>query len=187
MSSNVTALLVAVAGVLGTLTSPILTQRFTLRTKQQEIDALKQQRSEERAEEQRRAAFKEGRDSCIALNTTARGFRQALKNCLFEGYDLERTELEQARRLFTGRYGEAQIILSDTVMDAAIPVWDTLAVAYGRVRAIGTELALPENQAERDKVMSYLDEEVENAIQELRRTMRSDLGITSRTSDHPAI
>ena len=81
--------------------------------------------------------------------------------------------------MFTGRYGEAQIILSDTVMDAAIPVWDTLAVAYGRVRAIGTGLALPENQAERDRVMSYLDEEVENAIQELRRTMRSDLGITS--------
>ena len=29
MSSNLTALLVAVAGVLGTLTSPILTQRLT--------------------------------------------------------------------------------------------------------------------------------------------------------------
>jgi hypothetical protein len=35
MSVNVTALLVAVAGVLGTLTSPMLTQRFTLRAKQQ--------------------------------------------------------------------------------------------------------------------------------------------------------
>ena len=40
MSVNLTALLVAVAGVLGTLTSPILTQRLTLRAKQQEIDAL---------------------------------------------------------------------------------------------------------------------------------------------------
>ena len=178
MSVNLTALLVAVAGVLGTLTSPILIQRLTLRAKQQEIDALKQQRSEERAEEQRRMAFKEGRDCCIALNTAARGFRQALKNCLFEGYDTDRTELEQARRLFTSRYGEAQIILSDTVMDAALPVWDRLATAYGRVRAIGTHLALPDRQTERDRAMSYLDEEVDNAIHELRRTMRSDLGIT---------
>ena len=178
MRRILTALLVAVAGVLGTLTSPLLTQRLTLRAKQQEIDALKQQRSEERTEEQRRTAFKDGRDSCIALNTAARGFRQALKNCLFEGYDLERTELEQARRLFTSRYGEAQIILSDIVVEAATPVWDKLAVAYGRVRAIGTQLALPEKQAERDRVMSYLDEDVDNAIHELRRTMRSDLGIT---------
>ena len=140
MSVNLTALLVAVAGVLGTLTSPILIQRLTLRAKQQEIDALKQQRSEERAEEQRRMAFKEGRDCCIALNTAA--------------------------------------ILSDTVMDAALPVWDRLATAYGRVRAIGTHLALPDRQTERDRAMSYLDEEVDNAIHELRRTMRSDLGIT---------
>lgn len=178
MSINLTALLVAVAGVLGTLTSPILTQRLTLRAKQQEIDALKQQRLEERTEERRRTAFKEGRDCCIALNTTARGFRQALKNCLFEGYDVDRTELEQARRLFTSRYGEAQIILSDAVMDAAKSVWDTLATAYGRVRAIGTQLALPERQTERERLMSYLDEEVDNAIHELRRIMRSDLGIT---------
>jgi hypothetical protein len=83
---------------------------------------LKQQRTEERVGERRRTAFKDGRDGCIALNTAARGFRQALKNCLFEGYDEDRTELEQARRLFTSRYGEAQIILSDTVMEAASPV-----------------------------------------------------------------
>ena len=142
MSINVTALLVAVAGVLGTLTSPILTQRLTLRAKQQEIDALKQQRLEERAEERWRTLFKDRRECCIALNTAARGFRQALKNCLFEGYDEDRAELEQARRLFTSRYGEAQIILSDTIMHAAIPVYDTLAEAYGGVRAIGAPLVI---------------------------------------------
>ena len=103
MSGNVTALLVAIAGVLGTLRSPILTQRLNLRAKQQKIDALKEQRIEERVEERRRTAFKESRDCCIALNTAARSFRQSLKNCLFEGYDEDRTELEQARRVFTGR------------------------------------------------------------------------------------
>lgn len=168
-------LLVAVAGVLGTLTSPILTQRLTLRAKQQEIDAMQQQRFEERAEERCRTAFKDRRECCIAPNTAARGFRQALKNCLFEDYDEDRTELEQARRLFTSRYGEAQIILSDTIMNAATPVYDTLAEAYGGVRAIGTPLIIDKKQPERERLMSYLDNEVDTAIRELRNTMRSDL------------
>lgn len=185
MNVNVTALLVAVAGVLGTLTSPILTQRLTLRAKQQEIDASKQQRLEERIEERRRTAFRESRDCCIALNTAARGFRQSVKNCLFEGYDEDRAGLEQARRSFTARYGEAQIILSDAIMEAATPVYDTLAAAYGGVRALGTPLVIAEGKAERERLMSYLDDEVHNAIRNLRKIMRSDLGITDQTGQSP--
>ena len=136
---------------------------------------MKQQRFEERTEERWRTTLKDRRECCIALNTAARGFRQALKNCLFEGYDEERTELEQARRLFTSRYGEAQIILSDTIVNEAIRVYHTLAEAYGGVRAIGTPLVINKKLAERERLMGYLDDEVHSAIQELRKTMRSDL------------
>ncbi len=107
MNASLTALLVAIVGVLGTLTATVLTQRYSMRAKQQEIEAqLRQaemqlrQRSAELAEERWRVALKDRRDCCIALNTAARSFRRAIKNCLFEGLDKTGADLEQARQVF---------------------------------------------------------------------------------------
>jgi hypothetical protein len=53
-----------------------------------------------RDEERQRTEFKDRRDSCIALNMEGRRFRQALKNCLFEGVDKRGVELDEARQAF---------------------------------------------------------------------------------------
>jgi hypothetical protein len=178
MSANVTALLVAIAGVLGTLIAPVLTQRLSFRARQQEIEAQRQQRAEERVEEQRHTAFNDRRACCIALNTAARGFRRAIKNCLFDGLDKMGAELEQARQVFTDQYSEAQIILPDAVTKAARPVYGTLSEAYGWVKAIAVQVPGDMTQPGSQKLVKYLDQEVDGEIRQLRKVMRRDLGIS---------
>ena len=87
MSGNVLALTVAIVGVVGTLASALLAQLFSLRLKRVELDERQQLRAGEQAEERRRTEHMDRRDSCIAVNMAARRFRQALKNCLFDGMD----------------------------------------------------------------------------------------------------
>jgi hypothetical protein len=184
MSGSVTALLVAVVGVLGTLAATVLTQRYSMRAKQQEIEAqLKQaevqfkQRSAELTEERWRAALKDRRDCYIALNTAARAFRRAIKNCLFEGLDKMGAELEQARQTFMDQYSEAQIILPEAVRKEARPVYDRLTDAYGEVKKLGDKWPIPIDHPEGEELQSYLNHDVDRAIRQLRNAMRRDLGI----------
>ena len=180
MSTAVLALVVAIVGVLGTLASALLTQALSLRAKRLEIDAQRQQRLEDRHEERRRTGFTDRRDSCIALNMEGRRFRQALKNCLFEGVDKRGAELEEARQAFTRRYGEAQMILSDTVLKVAGTATGRLAEAYGKVKASQQPGSPQIGPSDREELERFLDREVASALRQLRQAMRRDLGV----SDH---
>jgi hypothetical protein len=180
MSAEILALIVAIVGVTGTLASALLTQALSLRAKRLEINEHRQQRLEERDEERWRTQFKDRRDSCIALNTAARRLFRALKNCLFEGVDERGGELEQARHEFTSRYGEAQMILPDTVLDVASTASGRLAEAYGKVKA-SQQLGGPQlGISEREKLENFLDLEVGSVLLQLRQSMRKDLGITDQ-------
>jgi len=79
MSADITTVLVAVIGVAGTLTSPLLGQRIAARVKQQEFELQRQQRHEESEEARRRTAFEERRSCCAGLNTAARQYQQQLE------------------------------------------------------------------------------------------------------------
>ena len=177
MSTGVLALVVAIVGVVGTLASALLTQAFSLRAKRLEIDEQRRQRLEQRDEERQRTEFKDRRDSCIALNMEGRRFRQALKNCLFEGVDKRGAELEEARQAFTSRYGEAQMILSDTVLKVAKYATGRLAEAYGKVKGIQQPGSPPIGPSDREKLERFLDREVASALRQLRHAMRRDLGV----------
>jgi hypothetical protein len=176
MSADLTAVIVAVVGVGGTLTSPLLAQRMVIRGKQLQISERHQRRREERAEERLAKELQECRDASVALNITARGFRQALKNCAYEPSDQTRTELEQARLDFTRSCGEMQLVLSEPVLACAATVSGYLATAYGRVKEFLSSQGAPD-AARRDEIEAYLDGEVHDAIRELRRIMRTELGV----------
>jgi hypothetical protein len=180
MSTEFLALVIAIVGVLGTLTSALLTQTLSLRAKRFEIDEQRQQRVEQRDEERHRTEFKDRRDSCIALNMAGRHFRQALKNCLFEGVDKRGAELEEARQAFTSRYGEAQMILSGTVLKVASVASLRLAEAYGKVKGSQPPGSPPIGPSDREKLERFLDREVASVLRQLRHTMRRDLGVTGR-------
>jgi DNA repair exonuclease SbcCD ATPase subunit len=176
---DITTLLVAAAGVAGTLTSPVLSQRLSMRAKQQELDHLHQQRQEEREAEKQLVAFVERREAYTALNTTARSYRQALKNYVYERTDESRTELERAREVFRRHYSEGQMIMSDALLEEAKAASSELTAAYGRVKRF-TGL-LPDDPAvgeQLTELLTYLDVEVYNQIWQLRKTMRVDLGVS---------
>jgi hypothetical protein len=177
VSTDVLALVIAIVGVLGTLASALLSQTLSLRAKRMEIDEQRRLRLEQRDEERQRAEFRDRRDSCIALNMAGRRFRQALKNCLFEGVDKRGTDLEEARQTFTSRYGEAQMILSDTVLKVAGVASGRLAEAFGMVKGSQQPAAPPIGPADRVRLERFLDREVASALRQLRHAMRRDLGI----------
>jgi len=177
MSTEVLALVIAIVGVLGTLTSALLTQVLSLRAKRVELDEQRRVRVEQRDEERQRMEFRDRRDSCIALNMAGRRFRQALKNYLFEGVDKRGAELDEARQAFTSRYGEAQMILSDTVLKVARVANGRLAEAYGKVKGSQQPESPPMGLPDRDKLERFLDREVSVALRQLRHAMRRDLGV----------
>jgi hypothetical protein len=180
VSTDYLALIIAVVGVLGTLTSALVTQTLSLRSKRLEIDEQRRLRMEQHDEEQERTEFKDRRDSCIALNMEARRYRQALKNCLFEGVDKRGAELEEARLAFTSRYGEAQMILSDMILKVASHASWRLAEAYGQIKGSQPPGSPPIGPLDREKIERYLDREVTSALRQLRDVMRRDLGVADR-------
>ena len=187
MNANLTTVLVAVLGVAGTLTSPLLGQRIAARAKQQEFELQRQQRLEERAEAQRRKAFEERRSMYAGLNAAARQYTQELRAYLHmiaahaiteEG----RTDLSKARQTFRDLYSDAQMILPDKILEAAASVSEGLGQAYGMVKRL--EIGKPptnsaEGPAETiDIAQEYCRVTLYDLIIELRQLMREDLGVS---------
>jgi hypothetical protein len=177
MSTQVLALVIAIVGVLGTLASALLTQAISLRAKRVEIEAQHALHVEQRDEERQRAAFADRRAACLALNMEGRRFRQALKNCIYEGEEMRGEELEQARLAFTSRYGEAQMILSDIVLKFASIATGRLAEAYGKVKAAQQSGSAKARLSDRESIERFLDHEVASALRKLRQEMRRELGV----------
>ena len=105
MNANVTTLLVAIFGVAGTLSSPLLAQWIAGRAKQQEFDLHHQERLEARQEARRRETFEERRSIYARLNTAARQYTQELRSYLRvitdnAPADEARDELEKARQTY---------------------------------------------------------------------------------------
>jgi type II secretory pathway pseudopilin PulG len=153
LGANVTTLVVAIVGIAGTLASPLIAQRYA-----------RQQRLEDREETRRMTSLLDRRQNYTALHTAAWDFRRALKNCLFDAGDLD--ELESVRQAFMTNYRNTQIISTDPVLGAAVPVYDELTDAYGLVKKLppGASAAGGERRA----VQHTLNTTVEDAIRHMR-------------------
>jgi type II secretory pathway pseudopilin PulG len=180
-SSDVTALVVAVVGVAGTLAATVLAQYMARRARQQEIDDQREQRLEAREAERLATAQRDRRAAYVALNAAVRAFRLAMLYHLREGTDQTRAELEQARQAFDLRYAEGQLITTPAVMEAAQSVSAQLGDAYGRIR--GLDAAPPETAGvNRDRAALAADLEggIYQETRNLRLAMRAELGAPER-------
>lgn len=189
MSADWITLAVAVLGVAGTLSSPLLGQRIAARAKEQEFDLQRRQRVEEREAGRRRAQFEERRSIYARLNTAARQYQQALEACAraMAGDNVSEeacAELAHARQSFRDLYSDAQMILPDKVLNAATSVSASLGEAYGMIKRL--EAGRPRirtdlNQAETiEMAREYAHTTVYNQILELRQLMREDLGVSDK-------
>ena len=187
MSADWTTLAVAVLGVAGTLSSPLLGQRIAARAKEQEFDLQRRQRQEEREVGRRQAEFEERRSIYARLNTAVRRYQQALgayARAVADDAvaDEARVELADARQSFRDLYSDAQMILPGKVLNAAISVSASLGEGYGMIKRLETgkpRIRADVNQAETmEMAREYTYATVYSQILELRQLMREDLGVS---------
>jgi hypothetical protein len=190
MSADVTTVVVAVLGAVGTLSSPLLTQWVGNRAKRQEFELEAQRRQEDRHEDSRRSALQERRAIYAHINTAARQYEQAIYQYLRLLSQAEPTpeqlaELTQARESFRELYSDAQMMIPDTVLAAAMDVSAGLGEAYGKARRL--EQRLSGGGADDDpeetiaSARAYCRGDVYRLIINLRELMRQDLGVSGPT------
>ncbi|MFE1828809.1 hypothetical protein [Streptomyces yangpuensis] len=166
-----TAPLTAIAGVVGTLMSALLTQRAADRSRQRE---------QERAEEvwERRAAAQELWACYVALNTACRHYLAALTDQLYAlGHDAEvpsaRQRLAGARDHHREVYAEAQLRLPDPVLDHAAAVSHGLGAVYGMIRRLDVGAPRP---GESPAAARAAIDSLWARLRDMRREMRADQG-----------
>jgi hypothetical protein len=196
LSGDLTTLLVAIVGVIGTLGGVLLTQNRADRTKRMELAQAAAQRLEERQHadlqrETERAEVREqeaaaARRACfISLNTAARQYLTALTNymhALLRGGAVEASgdQLEARRLAYRDSYAAAQMIVPLEVLHAASTVNRKLDTAYGMLKRIETQT---DERVELLQAMQDDLSEIWVCLRELRRQMRLDLGIDPISAD----
>jgi len=178
MNAELTAMTVAIVGVVGTLVAPVLAQRSTARASRITAQMDRERRQEERDAIDRRTMFEERRTEYIALNTLARHCRNEYKKCarhyletkLRSEEDL--TAARKARLAFQDRYDAAQMILPDEVLALVSKVHRMLAEGNRLLREM-TASGTPTPE----KFIEFCDGPMLVGITALRHAMREDLGV----------
>ncbi|MFE5511544.1 hypothetical protein ACFQ9J_13125 [Streptomyces sp. NPDC056529] len=174
------SVIIAVAGVAGTLGGTFFTQRASERARRREMVLLRDQ-------EEVRENLLLRRTCYVEFNRAARQFTTALNKHLHvmreravEESDTE--ALEQAKADHRDRHSEAQMIAPDAVLARMSPVNRALSAVYGQVKRLERGAPGPGETmttAARDQA------EVWNLLQAMRAAMRHDLGVTSEVPDPP--
>lgn len=181
MSTDVTGLVVAVVGVTGTLVAPVLTQRLSLRARQQELDAERQRRAQEEVAERSRGEVAERKASYREFLTAERSHRRAIRDHLYAPSDQTHDEMLQARRVFDIAYAEAYLIAADPVLDAVVSYIHPLADVTQRVAEIDNgAVSGAEAEHERAELLKSLRGKVRIQVMAVRARMRADIRFEAR-------
>ncbi|MFD7630073.1 hypothetical protein ACFV7Q_29310 [Streptomyces sp. NPDC059851] len=171
---DIGAVVIAVAGMAGTLGGAFLTQRAAERAKRRELDLVRDQ-------EQTRDGLLLRRTCYVELNRDARQFTTALNHHLHlvrEGAveDADRQELDGAKRAHRDRYSEAQMIAPDEVLARASAVNQALNEVYGRVKRLerGDAVAAGDTL----EAAAAAREALWDLLRDMRAAMRRDLGVS---------
>jgi hypothetical protein len=140
-----TGIVVAVVGVVGTLTGSGLSQWSAARSRRSDAEATRRDRSDERAAASLAAARAEKLSLYSDYNASARAYRVACQDMLF---DVERRDtpvdgarLERIRDEYLSLYAQAQMIMSDGALEVASEINRLLAESYRMVRELSTPAA----------------------------------------------
>ncbi|WP_051055376.1 MULTISPECIES: hypothetical protein [Kitasatospora] len=189
MDASLTALMVSVVGVVGTLGGTVLTQTRADRLKRLELEHAGNQRAEdlrradllreiEKVETREREASALRRQCYITLNTAGRQYMTALVNHLhaLRRGDVSATSeaLEIHRAAFRDNYAEAQMIVPTTVLESSSRASRRLNTLFGQLKGIE---ASPAGKSQELEVIEHGLDEVWVCLRQLRAEMRKDLGI----------
>lgn len=198
MSGDYAAVVVAVVGVVGTLSGTVLTQRISLRDKglelqarREDAEAARRLAGDERADLYRRERQAERTALYAELNSAARTYRST---CRDQAIDLARVKkqsaahqedlseaIEQARTAYRDIYARAQMFLADRTLEVASTVNLCLGHSYSAVRASVDALrALPDPTPDQrrdltEHVRDWLQGPASDAVWLLRNALREEL------------
>ncbi|MFB6891631.1 hypothetical protein ACFCX4_20265 [Kitasatospora sp. NPDC056327] len=189
--TSLTALLVAVVGVAGTLASALLTQRRSDALRREERELTDRLRREEAAEQRRTVDLAERRAGYTAYNIAARQFLSALNDAMHAlrrdpataGPEL--ATMEALRVEYRNCYAEAQMAVPDRVLAEVTRANRSLSTVYGILKRLAhgsAGQAGPVGPTDRDESLATAVGAIETCwthLARLRVTMRRDLGISA--------
>lgn len=186
MDTSISALVIAVVGVVGTLLSGLLAHRSALRAKSIDIAHTERQQRKQELAQERRESHDARRATYTALNQALRQFHAILfreHRARAEGVDASSLaslaeQREEARGTLRDVYAEAQMVVPDDVLTISGRVVHQLF----RVHTLLSR-ENPSDEALRD-VAERLSRTSE-LLYEVRQTMRKDLGITALPIERP--
>src|SRR5689334_2662310 len=123
MDASVTALVIAIVGVIGTLSASIATQIMSAKARGDEFSLQRSHRQEDYAREQAEAVLAQKRSCYVSMMSSSRRYRVELMNYLFaikRGSVVNEASmrLEDARLAFSVSFAEAQLTGSLPVREA---------------------------------------------------------------------
>ncbi|AZM91888.1 hypothetical protein [Streptomyces sp. W1SF4] len=169
---DLSSVVIAVAGVAGTLGGSLLTQRGAERAKRREIELVRAQEEIRESRALRRTCYAE-------LNRESRQFATALSHHLHvmrerTVEDADRVALDAAKGAHRDRYSEAQMVAPDAVLVTASAVNHGLNTVYGQVKRLERDEPAPGetmNTAAREQYALW------ELLRTMRTAMRHDLGV----------
>jgi hypothetical protein len=181
MSSAIVSLVIAVVGVCGTLASAIFTQRLSQKARLEELGRTEHRRLADKEDAEKKSKVDQLRSCYVQLNANDRNYRDAM---LAYAYALkagspanaEAEELTAARRAQRNARAEAQMIVSEEVLESEGRVNFQLTVAYGRLQRTQRESDASVRELHLEEIVKLLDE-IMPLLSRARVVMRMDLGV----------
>ncbi|MBB6345526.1 hypothetical protein FHU36_002035 [Nonomuraea muscovyensis] len=177
---DVTALLIAIVGILGTLASALLTQRNATRLKMLEIQSAERQRvanyeiaAEQEAEKLRRSCF-------VAVNYALRNYYSTLQNhrrtlASRSPREGELARLEEIREASRAALAEAQMVAPEDILSIARDSASLLFDAYQTLACVDRDIK-KDAHSRLEKADQILNA-ASLSLSTLRASMRKNLGV----------
>lgn len=170
---DVGAVLIAIAGVAGTLGGALLTQRGADRAKKRELEMAHAIQEARENRELRRSCYTQ-------LHRDARQFATALSRHLYAMRDHtlgqeDVSALEGTKDAYRDRWSEALMIAPDAVIVPAHELNEALTGVYGQIKRLEQESPRP---GETLRSAAAAQHELWSLMDVMREAMRRDLGVT---------
>jgi hypothetical protein len=183
--SDWTTLIVALAGLGGTMGATVLAQR----ARRAEIAEQNRHAALERLQEREERAVQAKRELYAALNATARAYRTAGRDvvlALRRGENVVADALDAARQAYYDQYAQAQMVLGATALDVASEVNQCLGAGYHLVRHLPLDASgvglLSRTDARLVQAKRWFAGPLSDAVYLLREALRAELGVNGALS-----
>jgi type II secretory pathway pseudopilin PulG len=159
MNASITALTIAIVGVMGTLLAPIVTQRLSARARREEFEQQRSQRREEYRRDQQEKVLINKRNCYVTMISTARHYRLELMSYLYavkQGAvdNSAKDRLQNARLAFATSLAETQLTGTRSVLKALEPIRKGMSESYTATK--GLEEARQESDGSFDEIRAFL-------------------------------